>query len=55
VNLGAAFNTVNDDTHFQYYPSINKAVMAGMSELNGLFNYNVFQMDLKGTSFPFMK
>ena len=55
VNLGAAFNTVNDDTHFQYYPTINKAVMAGMSELNGLFNYNIFQMDLKGTSFPFMK
>ncbi|MFM6934740.1 MAG: hypothetical protein ACKOXP_04800 [Flavobacteriales bacterium] len=55
VNLGASFNTVNDDTHFQYYPELGKAVMAGMSELDGLFNYNIFQIDLKGKSFPFMK
>jgi tetratricopeptide (TPR) repeat protein len=55
VNLGAAFNTVNDDTHFQYYPALGKAVMAGISELDGLFNYNIFQMDLNGKSFPFMK
>ena len=55
VNLGAAFNTVNDDTHFQYYPSLGKAVMASLSELDGLFNYNIFQMDLNGKSFPFMK
>lgn len=54
VNLGAAFNTVNDDTHFQYYPVLGKAVMAGISELDGLFNYNIFQMDLNGKSFPFM-
>ena len=55
VNLGAAFNTVNDDTHFQYYPSLGKAVMAGLSELDGLFNYNIFQIDFRGTSYPFMK
>ena len=53
INLGAAFNTVNDDTHFQYYPALGKAVMAGISELDGLFNYNIFQMDLNGKSFPF--
>ena len=55
VNLGAAFNTVNDDTHFQYYPSLGKAVMAGLSELDGLFNYNIFQIDFRATSYPFMK
>ena len=55
ANLGAAFNTVNDDTHFQYYPSLGKAVMASLSELDGLFNYNIFQMDLNGKAFPFMK
>jgi tetratricopeptide (TPR) repeat protein len=54
VNLGAAFNSVNDDTHFQYYPKLGKAVMAGISELDGLFNYNIFQIDLSGKSFPFM-
>ena len=55
INLGAAFNTVNDDTHFQYYPELGKAVMAGISEIDGLYNYNIFQIDLKGKSFSFMK
>jgi tetratricopeptide (TPR) repeat protein len=55
INLGAAFNTVNDDTHFQYYPELNKAVMAGISENDGVFNYNVFEVDLTGLDFPFLK
>lgn len=55
INLGAAFNTVNDDTHFQYYPELNKAVMAGISENDGVFNYNVFEVDLTGLDLPFLK
>ncbi len=55
VNLGAALNTVNDDTHFQYYPELNKAVMAGISENDGVFNYNIFEVDLNGLDFPFLK
>ncbi len=55
VNLGAAFNTVNDDTHFQIYPEIKKAVMAGMSEIDELFNYNIFTIDLEGLDLPFME
>jgi tetratricopeptide (TPR) repeat protein len=55
INLGAAFNTVNDDTHFQYYPELNKALMAGISENDGVFNYNVFEVDLIGLDFPFLK
>jgi tetratricopeptide (TPR) repeat protein len=55
INLGATFNTVNDDTHFQYYPELNKAVMAGISENDGVFNYNIFEVDLTGLDFPFLK
>jgi tetratricopeptide (TPR) repeat protein len=55
INLGAAFNTVNDDTHFQIYPELKKAVMAGMSENDGIFNYNLFEVDLTGLDFPFLK
>jgi tetratricopeptide (TPR) repeat protein len=55
VNLGAAFNTVNDDTHFQLYPELNKAVLAGISEIDGIYNYNIFEVDLKGLDFPFLK
>jgi hypothetical protein len=55
INLGAIFNTVNDDTHFQFYPELNKAVMAGISENDGVFNYNIFEVDLTGLDFPFLK
>ena len=55
VNLGATFNTVNDDTHFQIYPYLKKAVMAGINENEGLFNYDIFQIDLNDLDFPFLK
>jgi len=55
MNLGAAFNSVNDDTHFQLYPKMKKAVMAGISENDGVFNYNLFEVDLTGLDFPFLK
>lgn len=55
INLGAAFNTVNDDTHFQVYPHLKKAVMAGINETDGLFNYDIFQIDLSDSDFPFLR
>ena len=55
VNLGATFNSVNDDTHFQVYPRLNKAVIARINENEGLFNYDIFQIDLNGLDFPFLK
>jgi tetratricopeptide (TPR) repeat protein len=54
TNLGAVFNTVNDDTHFQIYPELKKAVMAGISENDGVFNYNIFEVDLSGLEYPFL-
>ena len=55
VNLGATFNTVNDDTHFQVYPRLKKAVIARINETEGLFNYDIFQIDLNGLDFPLLK
>jgi len=55
VNLGATFNSVNDDTHFQVYPRLKKAVIARINENEGLFNYDIFQIDLNGLDFPFLK
>ena len=55
VNLGATFNSVNDDTHFQVYPRLKKAVIARINETEGLFNYDIFQIDLNDLDFPFLK
>ena len=55
VNLGAQFNTVNDDTHFQWYPSMKKAVLASIAENDESFNYQLFEIDLKGLDLPFLK
>ena len=54
VNLGPQFNTVNDDTHFQFY-SWGVAVAASISEVDGVYNYQLFQFDLNGLDLPFLK
>lgn len=55
INLGATFNTTNDDTHFQIYPEWKKAVMAGIRENDGVYNYDLFEINLEGLDFPFLK
>jgi hypothetical protein len=55
INLGATFNTTNDDTHFQIYPKWKKAVMAGIREYDGVYNYDLFEINLEGLDFPFAK
>ena len=54
VNMGASINTVNDDTHFQYYPELNKAVISGINNFDGYFSYDVFEIDLENIELPFM-
>jgi tetratricopeptide (TPR) repeat protein len=55
VNLGATFNSVNDDTHFQVYTRLKKALIARINENEGIFNYDIFQVDLNDLDFPFLK
>ena len=42
-NLGVQINSSLDDTHFQHYPKLNKIVWASVSELDGVFSYNLFE------------
>lgn len=55
VNLGARFNTVNDDSHFQIYFNIKKAVLAGIEENEGVYNYDIFEVNVEGMDYPFLK
>ena len=54
-NMGAKINTVNDDTHFQYYPELNKGVISGIYNFDGYFSYDVFEINLENTDYPFLK
>lgn len=52
INLGASINTVNDDTHFQYYPDIKRAMMAGITLDEMQCNYNIYEVDLEKVQLP---
>ena len=55
INLGATVNTVNDDTHFQYYPELKKAVISGIYNFDGYFSYDVFEINLENSDLPFLQ
>ena len=42
-NLGASINTTLDDTHFQVAASQLSIIWASVSEIEGLFSYNLFE------------
>ena len=52
VNLGASINTVNDDTHFQYYKALNRAMMAGITLDEMQCTYNIYDVNLSEAIFP---
>lgn len=43
TNLGAAINTTLDDTHLQISADQQKILWASVSEIEGLFSYNIFE------------
>ena len=55
VNMGAAINTVNDDTHFQYFPEYGIGTISTITDFDGYFSYDIFQFDLDALNFPFQK
>jgi hypothetical protein len=55
VNLGGKINSTLDDTHFQWNPTLQKALWASVSEIDGLFSYNLFEAILNSSAFPFVK
>lgn len=52
VNLGGQFNSVNDDTHFQWYPTLSKVVMAGVTVDEGQSNYNIYEVEMRDVIIP---
>lgn len=46
VNLGFGINSVNDDTHFKYYPELKKAVLASVVVEGNKATYNMYTVDM---------
>ncbi len=51
-NLGAAVNSVNNDTHFKYYKELEKAFMAGFEIIGNKSSIDIYEVDMKGYVFP---
>jgi hypothetical protein len=46
INLGYGINSVNDDTHFKYYPELKIAVLASVVVEGNKATYNLFTVDM---------
>ncbi len=55
VNLGISINSVNNDTHFKYYPALNKAVMAGFEIVGQKSSIDMYEIDMTGFEYPVVK
>jgi len=52
VNLGATINTVNSDTHFQYYADKKLALFASRILVNQKSDIDIFKIDMTNFKFP---
>ena len=52
INLGIMVNSVNNDTHFQYYPALKKAMMASIVSKKGKNNIDIYEVDMEGFVIP---
>lgn len=52
VNLGPEFNSVNDDTHFAYYPKLNKAYFVSFTLTGKKASRDIYEIDLEGFEIP---
>ena len=54
MNLGYPINTVSDETHFIYYPKLNKAFYSTFSstENKGIGARDLFEIDMKDVKLP---
>ena len=55
VNLGIMFNSVNNDTHFQYYPGMKKAVMSSFEIVGQKASMDIYQIDMTDYTIPTAK
>lgn len=52
VNLGYGINTVNNDTHFSYYPAKNKAFISGYEIIGDKSSIDIYEMDMTDFEMP---
>lgn len=52
INLGIMVNTVNNDSHFQYYPELNKAVMSSFEIIGQKASMDIYEVDMTNFVFP---
>ena len=55
VNLGGTINSVNNDTHFYYYPDLNKAMISSTTLTGQKGSLDIFEMDMTGFVIPVKK
>ena len=51
-HLGYGINTVNDDTHFRYYPEYRKGVLASIILIDTKSSYNLFSIEMGFFEYP---
>lgn len=52
INLGIMVNTVNNDSHFQYYPELKKAVMSSFEIIGQKASMDIYEVDMTGFEYP---
>lgn len=55
INLGPEFNSVNNDTHFRYYPELKKAFLSSYRIQGEKASIDIYQMLLEGWKIPEVK
>ena len=55
TNLGISINSVNNDTHFKYYPLLNKAVISGFEIIGQKSSIDIYEIDMTGFEYPVVK
>ena len=55
INLGIKINSVNNDTHFKYYPELKKAVLSGFEIVGQKSSIDMYEIDMTGFEYPVVK
>lgn len=52
INLGIEINSVNDDTHFQYYPQLQKILLSSFTVDDLKSDIDIYEIDIKDFNLP---
>lgn len=52
INLGYGINSVNNDTHFTYYPDIQRAFISGYEIVGDKSSIDIYEIDMTGFQMP---